>query len=188
MSNNFWSSPLFWIGIYLIGYIITMVVFALPRALSKVESKIPKLLVRVFAFFTFVVPIIVLPFTKGPKIAIPTGVALTAGIIILGTSFIIKILAQRQIGASPALKNKAKLVTTGLYGIVRHPLYMSNGLLAIGMAVLLRSIFALLFFIPYFLSFLPLIHFEEKNLLEKYGEEYRKYRKKVSWRMIPKII
>ena len=68
--------------------------------------------------------------------------------------------------------------------IVRHPLYMSNGLLAIGMAILFRSIFALLFFIPYFLFFLLLIHFEEKNPLEKYGEEYRRYRKKVPWRMI----
>lgn len=39
--------------------------------------------------------------------------------------------------------------------------------------------------IPYFLSFLLIIHFEEKNLIEKYGKEYLEYKRKVPWRMIP---
>ena len=50
MSNNFWSSPLFWIGIYLIGYVITVVIFSLPEGLSKIRNKIPKFLIRVFVF------------------------------------------------------------------------------------------------------------------------------------------
>jgi len=120
MLNNFWSSPLFWISVYLIGYIIVMVMFVSPRVLSKVENKMPKPLIRIFALLTFGVPVIALPFNEGPKIAIPTSVALTVGITTLGINFIIKILAQRQIGMSPALKSKMRLVTKGLYGIVRH--------------------------------------------------------------------
>jgi protein-S-isoprenylcysteine O-methyltransferase Ste14 len=85
-----------------------------------------------------------LPFTKGPKIAISTPIALIVGIALLSINFLIKILAQRQIGACPGLKRKAKLITTGIYGIVRNPLYMSNGLLAVGMAVLLKSMYAIL--------------------------------------------
>jgi protein-S-isoprenylcysteine O-methyltransferase Ste14 len=65
---------------------------------------------------------------------------------------------------------------------------MSNGLLAIGMAIFLRSMNALLFSIPYSLSYLLIIYFEEKDLLEKYGREYQDYKMKVPYRIIPKII
>jgi len=54
----------------------------------------------------------------------------------------------------------------GPYGIVRNPLYLSNGLLAMGMAILFRSLYAFLF---------------------SNGGEYLDYRKKVPWRMIPKL-
>jgi len=185
MLNNFWSNPLFWISLYLAGYITTIVVLSLKEVSAKVENKIPKPLIRVFILFTFIVPVIALPFTEGPGIAIPTLVTLTTGTIILGINFIIKILAQRQIGASPALKSKAKLVTTGIYGIVRNPLYMSNRLLAVGMAILFKSMYALLFSILYSLSYLLIIYFEERNLLKKYGKEYKKYMEKVRCKLIP---
>ena len=47
---------------------------------------------------------------------------------------------------------------------------------------------ALLFSIPYALLYLFIIHFEEKNLLERYGEEYKEYKRKTPWKMIPKVI
>lgn len=184
MLNN----PLFWIGIYLVGYTITIVVISLPRLSTKFENKLLRSLVRPFILLTFIGPPLALPFTKGPRMAIPTLVALTVGIILLGINFILKILGQKQIGILPALKGKARLVATGVYGIVRHPLYLSNGLLALGMAILFKSMYALLFSIPYFLSYLLIIHFEERDLLEKYGEEYREYTKKVPWRLIPWLL
>ncbi len=199
MLTGFYTNPLFWIGLHLVGYVITIVVFASPRVSNSVENKIPKPLTRIFILLTFIVPPVILPFTslysehltgftKRPKIAISTPVALTVGIFLLVINFYIKILAQRKIGVSPALKGKGKLITTGIYGIVRHPLYMSNRLLAIGMAVFFRSVCAILFSIPYSLSYLLIIHFEEKGLLEKYREKYKKYKKEVPWRMIPKVI
>jgi len=187
MLINIFINPFFWISIYLIGYLITIVVLALPKISRKVENEIPKFIVRLFTLLTFIAPIIALPFSQSPKINIPTSLAFTLGTILLILNFYIKILAQRQIGVIPTLKTKAKLVTTGIYGIVRHPLYLSNALLAIGMAVLLKSMFALLCSIPYLLLFLPIIYFEEKNLLEKYGQDYKEYKRKVCWRMIPKL-
>ena len=147
----------------------------------------PKPIVRIFIFLTFIAFPVILPFSKGPKMAIPTFVAFTIGIFLLGVNLYIKILAQSQIGVSPALKGKEQLITTGMYKIVRHPLYLSNGLLAIGMAILLRSIYALLSSIAYTFLYLPIIHFEEKDLLAKYGEEYKEYKRKVPWKMIPKL-
>ena len=181
------TQPLFWIGSYLAGYTIAIVVLSLRKFAAKVESKMPKFLMRIFIFLTFIAPPIILPFSKGPKIAIPIPVTLTVGIFLLVVNFYIKILAQRQIGVSPALKGKEKLITTGIYGIVRHPLYISNGLLAIGMAILLKSMYTLLFSIVYTFLYLPIIHFEEKDLFVKYGKEYKEYKRKVPWKMIPKL-
>ena len=188
MLTEFYTNPLFWIGLYLVGYIIAIVALSSSGVRIKVENKIPKPLTRIFILLTFVAPPVILPITKGPKMKIPTPVALTVGIVLLGINFIIKIVAQRQIGVSPALKNKAKLNTSGIYGVVRHPLYMSNGLLALGMAILFKSMHALLFSIPYALLYLLIIHFEEKNLLERCGEEYKEYKRKTPWKMIPKVI
>jgi len=186
MSDNFLIDPVFWMGIYLMGYTIAIIVFSLPELLNWV-NRIPKPVIRIFTLSTFIVPVIALPFTEGPRMEIPTPIALIMGIILLGMNFIIKISAQKQIGISPVLKGKGKLVTTGVYGIVRNPLYLSNGLLAMGMAILFRSLYAFLFSIFYLLSYLPIIHLEERDLLEKYGREYLDYRKKVPWRMIPKL-
>lgn len=187
MLNNLLTNPLFWMSVYLIGYSIVIIALSLKKTLIIVENKIPKPLLRIYIFSTFIAPPVALPFAKGPKIAIPAYVALTVGIFLLGINFVIKILAQKQIGALPAVKSKSKLVTTGIYGIVRNPLYMSNGLLAIGMATLLKSMYALLFSIPYFFSYMLIIYFEENGLLEKYGREYEEYKKRVPWRMIPKL-
>lgn len=184
MLNTFLNNPPFWIGIYLVGYTITIIVLNLRVILTKVEHKIPKPLIRVFLLLTFIAPPLALPFTKGQKTAIP---ALIVGIILLGINFIIKALSQKQLGPIPALKSKGRLITTGIYGWVRHPIYLSNGLLAAGMAVLFKSMYALLFLIPYFLFYLPIIHFEEEDLLEKYREEYKEYKRKVPWRIIPKL-
>jgi len=188
MLTEFYTNPLFWIGLYLVGYLVAIAVLSISGMQTKVENKIPKSLTRVFILLTFVAPPVILPITEGPKMTIPTPVALTVGILLLSINFIIKIVAQRQIGVSPALKSKAKLSTTGIYGVVRHPLYMSNGLLALGMAILFKSMYALLFSIPYALLYLLIIHFEEKNLLERHGEEYKEYKRKTLWKMIPKVI
>lgn len=88
--NNFWLKPFFWVGIYLIGYTITILVVTSSKISMKIENSIPKALVRIFVFLTFVLPIIILPFTEGPKIAIPTIVAVMVGIFFLGLISILR--------------------------------------------------------------------------------------------------
>jgi len=41
--------------------------------------------------------------------------------------------------------------------------------------------------IPYFLSYMLIIYFEEEDLLAEYGEEYEEYKKRVPWRIIPML-
>ncbi len=182
------SNALFWICVYLVGYATTIMVISQPKRSRVIEKKAPKYLVRFFAWLTFIAPPLTLPFTKGPKVRIPTAVAMAIGIILLIMSIIFMVLGQRKIGVSPGLKKKSNIVIVGMYGVVRHPLYGSHSLFAIGWAILFKSLYAFLFSIPYFFLYLPLIYFEERDLLEKYGKKYEEYKKKVKWKMIPKII
>ena len=178
MVGNFWINPLFWLSFYLVGYIIAILILAL-FGIEKTEKKMPRYLLRIFILLIFVLPPIVFPFTDGPPIAIPSIITLFIGAFLVVITFIIRMVAQKQIGVSPALKSKIRLVRTGIYGFVRHPLYIGNGLFAIGLAILFNSLYAFLFSILYTFLYFPIIYFEEKDLLKKYGEEYKKYKEEV---------
>lgn len=79
-----------------------------------------------------------------------------------------------------------KVVDTGLYGIVRHPMYAVTLLLFASMPLVLGSIFALPIFLLYPFLIVKRIKDEEK-LLEEELEGYAEYKKKVKYRLIPFI-
>ena len=79
-----------------------------------------------------------------------------------------------------------KVVDTGLYGLVRHPMYSATLILFLSMPLILGSIFAFLIMLCYVPIIVKRIRNEEK-VLEKGLEGYRAYEKKVSWRLIPYI-
>lgn len=67
------------------------------------------------------------------------------------------------------LRQKANLVTTGIYSQVKHPMYLSNILLAAGWALLFRGIYALLYLPIWTLCCVVLTFFEENELAEERG-------------------
>ena len=79
-----------------------------------------------------------------------------------------------------------KVVDTGLYGIVRHPMYAVTLLLFTSMPLVLGSIYALPIFLLYPFLIVKRIKDEEK-LLEEELEGYSEYKKKVKYRLIPFI-
>ncbi len=79
-----------------------------------------------------------------------------------------------------------KVIDTGLYGIVRHPMYMVTMWLFVAIPVVLGSWYALILFIVYPAVIVVRIRGEEE-LLEAELPGYREYKKKVKYRMIPFI-
>ena len=79
-----------------------------------------------------------------------------------------------------------KVVDTGLYGVVRHPMYMVTLVLFLSMPFVLGSLFS--FFIM--LVYIPIIVvriINEEKFLEKELKGYTEYKKKVKYRLIPFI-
>lgn len=77
-----------------------------------------------------------------------------------------------------------KVIETGLYGIVRHPMYSVTLLLFLSMPVVLGSVYALLIFLAYPFIIAGRIQSEEA-FLEKELAGYSEYKAKVKYRLIP---
>lgn len=68
------------------------------------------------------------------------------------------------------------LNTTGIYSVMRNPLYVGNFFMWLGIAMLAGSIwFVIVFILIYFLYYERIIYTEEKFLTRKFGDSYRRW-------------
>lgn len=82
------------------------------------------------------------------------------------------------------VQENQKVIDTGLYGIVRHPMYSVTLLLFLSMPIVLGSVFAFVIFLAYPFIITKRIKHEEE-FLEQELEGYREYKQKVKYRLIP---
>ena len=84
------------------------------------------------------------------------------------------------------VQENQKVIDTGLYGIVRHPMYGATILLFLTMPLILGSIISFAIFLLYPLIIAKRIKNEEQ-VLERELKGYSEYKKKVKYRMVPFI-
>ncbi len=84
------------------------------------------------------------------------------------------------------VEENQKVIDTGLYGIVRHPMYSATLLLFLMIPIVLGSLFSFIIFLSYPFIIAKRIKGEEE-LLEKELHGYSEYKKKVKYRLIPFI-
>jgi len=77
-----------------------------------------------------------------------------------------------------------KVIDTGLYAHVRHPMYSATLLMFLSMPIVLGSVYAFLIFLAYPLIIVKRIKHEEEFLLHELAG-YDAYMKKVKYRLIP---
>jgi protein-S-isoprenylcysteine O-methyltransferase Ste14 len=113
------------------------------------------------------------------------------GVLILAAGLLVFWRAHADLGLnwSPSLeiREKHELITAGIYGVIRHPMYASQWLVAVAQPLLLQNWIAgllnVLVFIPfYFLR----VRAEEQLMMETFGDQYEVYRRKVGG-VIPKF-
>lgn len=80
-----------------------------------------------------------------------------------------------------------ELIETGLYKIIRHPGYLGQLIIFLGISTCLSNwVSILLMIIPVLLGYLNRINIEEKFMVEQLGQKYLDYQKRTK-RLIPKI-
>ena len=82
------------------------------------------------------------------------------------------------------VQENQKVVDTGLYGIVRHPMYSATLLLFLSMPIVLGSVISFVIFLAYPLIIAKRIKNEEA-FLEKELDGYKEYKQKVKYRLVP---
>ena len=79
-----------------------------------------------------------------------------------------------------------RVVSTGLYGVVRHPMYFATLLMFLSMPLILGSVYGFLVMLAYLPVLAARIRGEEA-LLERELKGYSDYKQKVRYRLIPHI-
>jgi len=114
---------------------------------------------------------------------------LLGGIVfIVAMSFAALAGYQIRLGAVKAPSGKRKLETSGIYGIVRHPIYFGDTFWVVGLSIMFNSAYSLLLAPLWLGLFFLLAIVEEEKLREEYGKEYKDYPQKVPKRIIPWVL
>jgi protein-S-isoprenylcysteine O-methyltransferase Ste14 len=141
-------------------------------------------LIALAAFLTaWVADSYVLEISTFPSSYVPSYIRLPAALIVF-TGSVYLLWSSHHVLTG---KNRPqRVVTTGVFKYLRHPLYMSAILFYLGLIITTASIitFALWIFIFVFYNFIA--GYEEKLMEEKFGEEYRSYKQKTA-KWLPKI-
>ena len=120
--------------------------------------------------------------------SVPAAVSLIGDVAVaVGLGVVVLVVIQNSYASTTVqVASGQKVVSTGLYGLVRHPMYTGNVLMLVGLPLALGSYWALALVIPGVAVLAARIRDEEKLL----GEEldgYREYTQKVRSRLIPYV-
>lgn len=112
------------------------------------------------------------------------------GVVLYAFGNLLALLAVRTLGKQYSgyvtLQDNHQLVQTGIYGVIRHPIYLRMLLVSFAVPLVFRS----WLWIPFFVFVVALVTYrirkEEKLLAEQFGAEFEAYRRR-TWRLIPYV-
>ena len=110
---------------------------------------------------------------------------MAAGLFIASYLLYVEVMRENTyLSRTVEVQDNQKVIDTGLYGIVRHPMYMARTVMFLTMPLVLGSPISFLIMLGY----IPVIAkriANEEEVLEKGLEGYQDYKKKVGYKMIP---
>ncbi|GFG75050.1 methyltransferase family protein [Mycobacterium botniense] len=155
--------------------------FAETRTLQKIIISV------VFVSFTAMMAVSALDHRLGWS-RVPASVCVVGDVLVmLGLGLAMLVVIQNSYAAANVtVEAEQKLVSTGLYGIVRHPMYVGNVILMLGVPLALGSYWGLVFLIPGLVVLVLRIR-DEEQVLQRELAGYREYQHKVRYRLVPYI-
>ena len=120
--------------------------------------------------------------------AVPTAVSVIASVLFL-LAYLLYAEVMREnayLSRTIRVEEGQTVVDTGLYGIVRHPMYSATLLLFLAMPLILGSWYALIIF-AFYPAIIILRLKDEEELLSRELRGYSEYKQKVKYRLLPFI-
>lgn len=117
---------------------------------------------------------------------VPTTICLAGDVLVaVGLGISMLVVIQNGYAASTiTVESGQKLVSTGLYALVRHPMYTGTIIMTLGTPLALGSYWGLVFVIPCLLGLAVRIG-DEEQLLSQELDGYRDYALQVHYRLVP---
>ena len=193
-SFSFWQGWLF-IGILFIPMLIAGVILMrknpdlLRKRLDAKEKESEQRTVVAMSGFLFLATFIIagLNWRFGWWLIPDWAVWVAAGMFLCSYVLYAEVLRENTyLSRTIEVQKGQKVIDTGLYGIVRHPMYMATIILFLSMQLVLAS--PISFFIM--LGYIPVIAKRinnEEHVLEEGLDGYKEYKEKVKYRLIPGI-
>jgi protein-S-isoprenylcysteine O-methyltransferase Ste14 len=120
--------------------------------------------------------------------SVPAAISVIGDVLVaLGLGIAMLVVIQNSYAsANITVESGQELVSTGLYGLVRHPMYFGNVVLMVGIPLALGSYWGLLFLIPG-LAVLAIRIVDEEKVLTQDLAGYPDYARKVHFRLLPYV-
>ncbi|MBE6867180.1 MAG: isoprenylcysteine carboxylmethyltransferase family protein [Ruminococcus albus] len=117
---------------------------------------------------------------------LPMWVSVTAAVIFLiGYAMYAEVLRENEyLSRTVEVQEEQKVIDTGLYGVIRHPMYTATILMFCFAPLVLGSVISFVIFLAYPVIIVTRIGNEEK-VLENGLKGYTDYKKKVRYRLLP---
>ena len=119
---------------------------------------------------------------------VPTSVVVVGNVLVMVGILVseLVIIQNNYAAATITVEEGQPVVSTGLYGVVRHPMYVGALIMMVGTPLALASYWGLLTLIPGVLVFVARVTDEEKALREEL-DGYDEYTEKVHYRLVPGV-
>jgi protein-S-isoprenylcysteine O-methyltransferase Ste14 len=120
--------------------------------------------------------------------SVPTPVVVGGNVLVLAGLLVAEVVVIQNNYAAATIRVEADqpVISTGLYGLVRHPMYVGALIMMVGMPLALASYWGLLTIVPGVLVFAARITDEEKALRQEL-HGYEEYTEKVHYRLVPGV-
>lgn len=176
---TFFKDPFFWALVSMFGLVGACAVVGSKRVGR--HSSLGLLVVAIFDLGRFV---LVLPFCDQPRFELEGWSGLIGSLILIGGGYL-ALAPCFTIKPLNITTEDTALQTTGLYRLVRNPIYLGELLWCLGWAIIFRSIIGVALVPVWWAGLLILILIEEESLERCLGSLYRDYRQQVRGRIIP---
>ena len=177
--------PMFFVMIYLLRNDPELLQKRMKTREKERPQKVYLVLSIITSIFTYLIPGLDYRYHWS---GVPPWLVILATVIMLAGYFLFFVVMKQNSYASRVIEiqKDQKLIDTGLYSLVRHPMYTAGSILFCSTPLVLGSYFALIpvLFLPILLIIRAL---NEEKVLKSNLAGYEEYMKKVKYRLIPFI-